>query len=100
VTAQVPPIGSQAKVKPKKGLLFVPKKKQKNFLTLRPLAWARGGPSQRQGMDKKFFWFFLFTKRTACLPTLDRLEIFLKTHLGSYLFFKKEALAFVLPTPP
>jgi hypothetical protein len=51
---------------PEVRLLFVNEKKQKSFLNSLLLAWYLGEVvGQRQGMDKKFFWLFSFTKRTA-----------------------------------
>ena len=47
------------------GLLFVNKKKQKNFPTLLPLAYIQLRGRYANGNELlKFFWFFLFTKRT------------------------------------
>ena len=52
----------------REGLLFVSKKKQKNFLTLLPLTDTPPSGMYANGIKLiKFFWFFLFTKRTAFL---------------------------------
>jgi hypothetical protein len=74
------------------------KKKKKTFTHLDPTGGAVRVPASRPANGQKFFWFFFFKKRTACLSAFRVLN------RTAYSFFpKKEAASLPrlrIPNPP